>query len=75
MRPRRQRRLEGAGGFKHYRSVPKRGVENSSHHMASARNIIGGGNNNVLADPQVAQQTAYLDGCPAVVRHVTHHDK
>ena len=50
-------------------------MEYRSHHVASTRNLIRRGYNDVLADRKVAQRPAHLDGGPASVRHMIHHNK
>ena len=50
-------------------------MEYCSHHVTPTRNLIRCGYHDVLADRKVAQRPAYLDGGPAFVRHITHHNK
>ena len=50
-------------------------MENRSDNVAPVDYLIRCGHHDVLADPQVTQQTAYLDSGPSFVRNVTHHDE
>ena len=50
-------------------------MEYGSHDVASTRDLIRRGYNNVLADRKVAQRPPYLDRSSTLVWHVAHHDK